>query len=94
MEVKRFQVLWLLSKGWYSEDVAEAVGYTVFWVRKLAGFYNDGSPGAMLYGRKDNPGNEPLLGEAGRAALRRALEKETPPGSGLNRTGFAGGSNL
>jgi hypothetical protein len=36
----------------------------------------------MLDGRKDNPGNEPLLDEGGRAALRHALEKETPPGGG------------
>lgn len=82
MEVKRFQVLWLLSKGWHSEDVADAVGYTVFWVRKLAGFYNEGGPEAMQDGRKNNPGNEPLLDEEGRRALRDALESDTPPGGG------------
>lgn len=32
-----------------------------------------------VYGRNSNPGNVPLLDEAGRAALRRVLEEETPP---------------
>lgn len=81
-EVKRFQVLWLLSKGWHSEDIAEAVGYTVIWVRKLAGFCNEGGPEAMLDRRRNNPGQDRLLDEDGVAALRQAIENEEPPGGG------------
>jgi transposase len=82
MEVKHWQVLWLYSKGWHTEDIAEAVGYTQIWVRKLAGRYNEAGPDAVDDGRKTNPGKERLLDEAGCAALREAIENETPPGGG------------
>lgn len=81
-EAKRLQVIWLLSKGWHTEDIAEAVGYTVIWVRKLAGRYNEGGPEAMLDGRRSNPGQERLLDEEGCAALLHALQREIPPGGG------------
>lgn len=82
VEMKHWQVLWLLSKEWRTEDIADAVGYSVVWIRKLAGRYNEGGPEALLDGRRNNPGNPPLLDEAGRAALKRAIEEEEPPGGG------------
>jgi len=81
-EAKHWQVLWLYSKGWHTEDIADAVGYTEIWVRKLAGRYNEGGPEAMIDGRRDNPGQDRLLDEAGCRALRYALEHEVPPGGG------------
>ncbi len=82
VDVKHWQVIWLYSKGWHTEDIAEAVGYEVPWVRKLAGRYNGGGPKAIGDGRQNNPGQERLLDEEGLAALRDALENEKPPGGG------------
>lgn len=82
VDVKHWQVIWLYSKGWHTEDIAEAVGYDVPWVRKLAGRYNEGGPEAMGDGRQNNPGQERLLDEEGLAALRDALDNERPPGGG------------
>src|SRR5690625_3439142 len=78
-ESRRFQVLWLLSKGWHSEDIAKAVGYTVIRVRKLAGFYYESRPEAMLDGRRNTPCQDQLLHEDGVAAVRQAIENEEPP---------------
>jgi len=82
VDVKHWQVIWLYSKGWHTEDIAEAVGYTQIWVRKLAGRYNEAGPKAVSDGRQNNPGKERLLDEEGLAALRDALENEKPPGGG------------
>lgn len=51
-------------------------------MRKLAGRYNEAGPKAVSDGRQNNPGKERLLDEAGCAALRNAIENETPPGCG------------
>lgn len=75
-------MLWLYSRGWYTEDIAETVGCTQIWVRKLAGRYNEAGPDAVVDNRRNNPGKERLLDEVGCAALRKSIENEVPAGGG------------
>lgn len=82
VEMRHWQVIWLLAKGWRTADIAEAVDYTVVWIRKLCHRYNEGGPEAMGDGRRHNPGNPPMLDEAGQAELKRAIEEDPPPGGG------------
>lgn len=69
-----WQVLWMLSQGWRTEDIADAVGYSPTWIRKLAGRYNEGGEAAMGDLRRHNRGATPLLGSEEEAALRQALQ--------------------
>jgi transposase len=74
VERAHWQVLWMLSQGFFSEDIADAVGYRPAWVRKLIGRYNDEGPAAMHDGRADNPGAAPLLSFQDEADLAEALK--------------------
>ena len=82
VEMRHWQVIWLLAKGWRTADIAEATDYSVVWIRKLCHRYNEGGPEAMRDGRRNNPGQTPLLDDEGRAELKRAIETESPPGGG------------
>ena len=76
VERMHWQVLWMLSQGFRSEDIADAVGYRVAWVRKLIGRYNEQGPQAMHDGREDNPGQPPLLSPEDEAELAEALTQQ------------------
>jgi transposase len=80
VERTHWQILWMLSQGFYSEDIADAVGYRPAWVRKLVGRYNEAGPDAMLDGRADNPGAPALLSSEDEADLAEALT--APPAEG------------
>ncbi len=75
-----WQVLWMVSQGFRTEDISDAVGYSPTWIRKLVGRYNAGGAEAMGDGRRRNPGAEPLLSVEGEAALRAVLEKDAAEG--------------
>lgn len=74
VERTHWQVLWMLSQGFYSEDIADAVGYRTAWVRKLVGRYNEGGPESMHDGRAENHGAAPLLSPEDEADLAEALK--------------------
>ena len=80
IERTHWQVLWMLSQGFYTEDIADAVGYQTAWVRKLIGRYNEQGPEAMRDHRRDNPGQPPLLGPEDEADLADALTRAPADG--------------
>lgn len=75
-----WQVLWMLSRGWRTDDISEAIGYSPTWIRKLVGRYNRGGAEAMGDQRRYNPGAQALLSPEDEADLRSALESATEQG--------------
>jgi hypothetical protein len=69
VERARWYALWLLSQGKHPAEVAEILGYTDRWVRKVLSLYNQKGPEAIPdgllpegnTGRHKNPGQKPLL---------------------------------
>ncbi|HEV2132547.1 MAG TPA: winged helix-turn-helix domain-containing protein [Longimicrobiaceae bacterium] len=80
VERTHFQVLYLASLHWRSADIAEAVGYSIIWIRKLVRRYNEGGPPALEDQRHHNPGQPRLLSPEQEAALEQRLR--TPPEDG------------
>lgn len=79
-EKTHWQVLWLLSQGKTSLEVAGATGYSQKWVRRLVARYNTGGPDAMKDRRSTNPGKRRLLSVEQQGELSAALEKPAPGG--------------
>jgi hypothetical protein len=40
-------VLWMVSQGFRTADISDAIGYSEVWIRKLVGLYDEGGPDAM-----------------------------------------------
>lgn len=80
VEKTHWQVLWLLSQGRVSEDIAEITGYSLNWVRILVRRYNQDGPPAARDQRHTNRGQAPLLSADLQRELARALEQ--PPEDG------------
>jgi transposase len=78
VERARWHALWLLSQGRHPAEVAEILGYTDRWVRKVASLYNQKGPEAISDGRHKNPGQKPLLSPELQEELRQALLKPHP----------------
>jgi len=79
-EKMHWQVLWLISKGEPTQEVAEVTTYTVDYVRTLVRRYNRGGPEAVLDGRRGHSGRRPLLSPEQKAELPEALEGPAPRG--------------
>ena len=75
-----WQVLWMVSQGWRTEDISGAIGYTPTWIRKLVGRYNEGGVEAMGDRRTHNAGADPLLSAEDEAALREVLQSAPADG--------------
>jgi transposase len=75
-----YQIIWLLSGGRSTAEVARVTGYSEDWVLKLAQRYRQEGPGGLGDQRHQNPGGAPLLDEAGRVALQTALTGPAPDG--------------
>jgi transposase len=82
----QLQMVWLLVSGRPLAEVAAATGYSARWVREVVKRYNEHGPEGLGDRRHGNRGGEPLLDDAGRAALTAALE-EPPPDGGLWTSG-------
>jgi transposase len=80
VERSHYQIIWLLSQGRPSEEVASITGYSRSWIYELVWGYNRVGPETLGDKRHDLPGAEPLLNEAQQIALLAALEQ--PPESG------------
>jgi transposase len=74
------RIVWLLVSGVPTAEVARATGYSVTWVREVAGRYRAGGPDALGDHRHANPGAPPLLDAAQQARLREALGGPAPDG--------------
>lgn len=82
LERARAQVIWLLAKGESPRHVADVVGYTIDWVGTLRRRYNREGPSALLDGRRNNPGAEPLLSPAQMLELDDAVRNGPAPDGG------------
>lgn len=84
LERDHWQIIWLLSradKNYSCSQVADLMGRSPDWVRKLARRYNKDSQLGLRDMRQDN-GNAPILDDALQEELQAALEK-SPPDHGL-----------
>ena len=84
VEREHWLVIWLLAredKDYTCPQVADILGYTSDWVRKLVRRYNSDPHEGLRDKRKDN-GNQPILDDALMEELQFALLKE-PPDKGL-----------
>ncbi len=75
-----YQIIWLLSSGNPTAEVARLTGYSEDWVLKLAKRYRQDGPAGLGDRRHGNPGAPVLLDAAGQAALGAALAGPAPDG--------------
>src|SRR5215207_1263973 len=76
----QWQILWLLSSGTPTAEVARVTRYSVNWVREIARRYREEGPGGIGDRRHGNPGATPLLAWPQQEALRAALGGPPPTG--------------
>jgi transposase len=80
-----FHALWLLSRGYDFEDVADLLSFSTRWVRILVDRYNEGGPDRLGDQRAGNGTQATILTPEALAALRERLA--SPPGDGGQWTG-------
>ena len=68
-----WQILWLLTSGMPTAEVARVSRYSVNWVREIARRYREDGPAGIGDRRQSNPGAAPLLDAGQQAQLRVAL---------------------
>src|SRR5215203_1842295 len=69
----QWQILWLLSSGTPTAEVARVTRYSVNWVREIARRYREEGPGGIGDRRHGNPGAAPLLDALQQEQFRVAL---------------------
>ena len=83
-ERSRWQAIWLLSrptKPPSAEQVAEVIGFTPDWVRKLVHRYNDHGPGGLVDRHRATPGGQkPILNLEQQTELLQLLQAPPPDG--------------
>jgi len=82
---RRWQVIWLISRGTTRDEAAALVGVSSRWASTLIARYNAAGAAGLVDGRQSNPGHAPLLDATQSAALAVALA--TPPADGGLWTG-------
>ncbi len=75
-----WHILWLLSSGTPTAEVARVTRYSVNWVREIARRSREDGPGGIGDRRHANPGAAPLLDAGQQAQLRVALGGPAPHG--------------
>lgn len=80
MARSQWQMLWLLTSGIPTAEVARVTGSSVNWVREIARRYREDGPAGIGDRRHANPGAAPLLDGAQQAQLRAALGGPPPEG--------------
>jgi transposase len=80
----QWQIVWLLSIGKTSGEVAQVTGYCVDWIRKIVRRYNAGGAEAIGDGRHHNPGQARLLNEEQDRELLAELDKAAAEGQAWN----------
>lgn len=81
-ERSHYQIIWLLSSGKPTEEVAAITGYSRSWIYELVWGYNRLGSEALGDKRHQNPGAKPLLNDVQQAQLWQALQ-EPPCDGGL-----------
>ena len=78
-----YQVIWLLSRGKKSAEVADVTGYSKAWIYELVRSYNAQGASALGDQRQYNKGgNPPLLDDEMQALLFQALSEDEAPDGG------------
>jgi transposase len=76
----QWQMLWLLSSGTPTAEVARVTGYSINWVREIARRYREAGPTGIGDRRHTNPGAAPLLNREQQEQLRTVLSGPAPNG--------------
>jgi transposase len=79
-ERDRFHMLWLLSMGKSTAEVAEVTTFGVRGIRRLVKRYNEGGPDSMRDNRRDLPGATPRLTDEQCLLMEKALGQDPPDG--------------
>ncbi len=69
-----YQVIWLLSRGKTTAEVAEVTGFGLNWIYEIARSYNRISPDSLGDLRSQNQGAKPLLNDLQQAQLWQVLQ--------------------
>jgi transposase len=80
-----FHALWLLSRGYDIDEVADLLSFSTRWVRILIKRYNEGGPEQLGDQRVNNGTEATILTPDALAALKQRLQ--TPPDDGGQWTG-------
>ncbi|HET7037532.1 MAG TPA: winged helix-turn-helix domain-containing protein [Thermomicrobiaceae bacterium] len=76
----QWQMVWRLSGGTPTAEVARVTGYSVNWVREVARRYREDGPDGIGDRRHGNPGAVPLLEASQQEQLRAVLGGPAPDG--------------
>lgn len=75
IERTRYQIIWLLARGFVTEEVASVTGYYRDRIRKIARRYNQmGAPG-LIDRRRIHPRSEPMLSDLEQAHQRPSTRR-------------------
>jgi len=78
-----YQVIWLLSRGKITAEVADVTGYSLAWIYELVRSYNVQGASALGDQRQHNKGGNPaLLDDEMQALLFQALSEDEAPDGG------------
>ena len=77
---RRWQLIWLISRGATRDEAAQTVGVSARWASALIARYNAQGAAGLGDGRHANPGAAPLLDAAQQRALAAALTRPPPDG--------------
>lgn len=80
-----FHALWLLSRGYDIEEVADLLSFSTRWVRLIIKRYNEGGPKRLGDQRVNNGTDATILTTAALSGLKERLE--APPDDGGQWTG-------
>ncbi len=82
VERAHYQIIWLLSQGRSTGEVAAVTGYSRAWIRSIVRRYNDSGAAGLGDRRHQNPGGgaRALLGPQLREELAEALQAPPPDG--------------
>jgi transposase len=80
VERRHWHILWLLTTGMPTAEVARVTRYSVNWVREIVRRYRQDGPAGIGDRRQGNPGAAPLLDTTQQEQLRVALAGLAPDG--------------
>jgi transposase len=81
-EVRRWHILWLVSRGYTLQQAADIVGLGVIWVRKVIHRYNKDGPESITDGHNTNPGGGRFRLNGKQQEMLFNVLKEAPPDGG------------
>jgi len=77
IERSHYQILWLLSQGRTTAEVAQITSYSCSWIYELVWGYNRLGAESLGDKRQQNRGRTPLLNDEQQAQLWQVLQEES-----------------